>query len=193
MNWRHGSFGQLLLENSLEYYWNQWWWRLWIWVNVFIVEGDALEGQLCFVDHPELDWFYLDFNLKMDWKENWTSRDSVSFCIAANIGLYFACGWRTSTSTSAKSRTSFWRYTGLIDVNVCWWMQNLLHLFGIEGMAKFILDVKLNMYREKWMSCRKGVWKFVSFTGVQLGIGATWPSLSPQWCNWTMGRCLQQT
>ena len=46
--------------------------------------------------------------------------------------------------------------------------------FDLEGMAKFILDMHLSMYREKWMSCRKGVWKFVPLWG------ATW-----HWCDLT--------
>ena len=44
---------------------------------------------------------------------------------------------------------------------------NIIYIFDIEGMSKLILEMPLYVCEVGWMPCRKGVWKFVSLTGVR--------------------------
>ena len=101
-------------------------------------------------NHPELDQFYLALNRTSKLKVDWNQLNS-SDCLWEFNWFHCTGGWRTSTG-------------------------NTVHL---QDNVEDLLDVTfVCVYRVEWMTSRKGVWKFVSLAGLQLGFGASCHSLS---------------
>ena len=112
-------------------------------MDCFFLSGKdvALEGQLRFIYHPELDWF---------------------------LHCFHCCGLRTLfglvdeehlQDIQQSSRHSFWKifctdrcpYLLVIAIS-----STVFFVFGIEGMAKFILDVEFSLYRRNECHVERG-------------------------------------
>ena len=144
-----------------------------------------------------LSWWCLlveDRRKLCPWRSRWSIAD-ISADDGCGYGwavyLWWAKCWR-------NNRLFLWGSVDFSETVICFWKlrmfqksldfifvevlgiskspgeYDVFYTFDLEGMAKFILDMNLSMYREKWMSCRKGVWKFVPLWG------ATW-----HWCDLT--------
>ena len=75
---------------------------IWIVFFSFSGEGIALEGQLCFIYHPELDWLDIAF-------------------IAVDFELYLGLWMKNIYREFNKVRDIiFGRYSALIGVNIYW-------------------------------------------------------------------------
>ena len=147
--------------------------------TIFIVKSEALERQLfLFWESSRMGSILFCFQPGFQAEGGLKSVEFSETVISEKFGFHCTGGWWTSTSTSNKSSTLSWRCTVLVECQSPL-VKTLYSPIDFEGMAKFMLDVTfVCVYREGWMTSRKGVWKFVSLTGLQLGFGASCHSLS---------------
>ena len=77
-------------------------------------------------------------------------------------------------------------------INVYWLIKHLLHLWHWRYDEVHTGSELLYVCEIGWMTCRKGVWKFVTLTGVSVR-WCDMHSFSVYWRSWTVGRYLHQT
>ena len=111
-------------------------------LDCFFLSGKdvALEGQLRFIYHPELDWLDIAF-------------------IAVDFELYLGLWMKNIYREFNKVRDIiFWK---IFCTDRCQYLlvvatSSTVFCLGIEGMAKFILGVKFSMYRENECHVERG-------------------------------------